>query len=507
MVGRRSTRIRRTAKAIDRWDLAVGARIARTSFPAPIDRGLPLLTRAADRSVLWAGVSVALAATGKSRLRRAAARGLGSIAVASLLANQVAKRTVRRRRPLLEHIPIARIAHRVPISNSFPSGHSASAAAFAVGVAVEAPELAVPIGALAGAVAFSRIFTGVHFASDVFVGAAIGATVAGVGAAVVPAHHSQPARPADEPKRPQPPRPTGRGLVAVINCRSHDGGPSLVEQLREALPHAEFVELPAESGSDELDEALRAAAKRAEVLGAAGGDGTINAAAAAAMAADLPLLVIPAGTFDHFAKDLDLDEVADAIEAVRTGRAVRVDVGEADGRPFLNTASLGSYPEFVRIRQRLEQRLGKPVAAAVAMVVVLRRCPPLVAEIDGVSRRLLLVFIGNGDYRPRGFVPRWRRRLSTGRLDVRLVDSSRPGSPWRLVAGALTGDLYRSSRYIEALRDRVSVKLTGETGFLARDGEIEQAPSEVSFGIRRQALTVYRGDPRADSAGGARPRR
>ncbi len=194
MAARRSSRIRRTAKAIDRLDLAIGARIARTSFPAPIDRGLPLLTRAADRSVLWAGVSAALAATGQTRLRRAAARGLGSIALSSLLANQVGKRTLRRQRPLLEHVPVERIAHHVPISNSFPSGHSASAAAFAVGVAVEAPELAVPIGALAAAVAFSRVYTGMHFASDVLVGAAIGATVAGVGAAVVPAHYAQPAR-------------------------------------------------------------------------------------------------------------------------------------------------------------------------------------------------------------------------------------------------------------------------------------------------------------------------
>ena len=490
MARRRAGRVRRAAQAVDRWDLAVGRRIARTPFPAPVDRGLPLLTRAADHSKLWLAISAALAGTGDPGLRRSAMRGLGSVAVASLLVNQAGKRVLRRRRPLIEHVPAARVAHRVPVSNSFPSGHSASAAAFAVGAIVESPRLAVPLGALAGAVAFSRVYTGVHFASDVLAGSALGAAVAGIGAVAVPARHPEPVRPGSEPPRPQDPRPTGRGLVAVVNSRSRSTGPSLVEQLQEALPHAEFVEI---TDDTELGDALRKAADRAEVLGAAGGDGTINAAAEAAMAADRPLLVIPAGTFDHFAKDLEVNDVADAVDALREGRAVRVDVGDADGKPFLNTASLGSYPEFVKVRERLEQRLGKPLAAAVAMVTVLRRCPPLVAEVDGVTRQLLLVFIGNGDYRPRGFVPRWRRRLDAGRLDVRLVDSARRGSTLRLVAGALTGDLYKSSRYVEVRRASLSVKLTGDTGFLARDGEVEQAPSAVTFSVRRQALTVYHG--------------
>jgi diacylglycerol kinase family enzyme len=279
-------------------------------------------------------------------------------------------------------------------------------------------------------------------------------------------------------------------VVAVINPQSgRDGGERVIAQLAAALPDADVVEV----GSDEeVADALLSAAGRAEVLAVIGGDGTINAAAQAAMSADVPLLVIPAGTFNLFAADVELCTVDDAIDAVRAGRAVRIDVGEADGKPFLNTASLGSYPEFVTACERWQDRLGKPLAAAVAMMSVLRTFPPLAAEVDGVPRRLVLLFVGNGDYEPRGFIPRWRRRLDSGRLDVRLVDTARGGYTWRLLAGALTANLYKSDSYVEVRCPELHVKIAGDSGHLARDGEVEAAPAEVMFSVRRQALSVFR---------------
>ena len=489
---------RRPFETVSRWDVMVSARISATKLPPALEKGLPLLTNAADKSKLWMAVSAALASSGNTRARRAAVRGLGSIAVASLLANQVGKRAVPRRRPLLRDVPTARIARHIPTSSSFPSGHSASAAAFAVAVGKEFPELAVPIGALAGAVCFSRIFTGVHFTSDVLVGAALGATVAGIGIATVPAHHREPVRINTAPENPQPPRPDGRGLVAVVSLHAGGGGNSgVAEAFKEVLPAAEVVEL---SEDDDVLEAMRSAASRAEVLGVVGGDGTVNAAATAALEADVPLLVVPAGTFNHFAKDIDLNEVEDAVDALASGRAVRIDVGDVDGKIFLNTASLGSYPEFVRLRERWEHRLGKPIAAAIAITKVLRNCPPLAAEVDGVQRRLVMIFVGNGGYSPRGFVPRWRARLDSGELDVRLVDSALPGSRWRLLLGALTGDMYRSSRYVETRKPKLSVTISGPPGYLARDGEVTDAPSKVTFSVRRGALTVYRGASTAPAA-------
>jgi diacylglycerol kinase family enzyme len=127
-----------------------------------------------------------------------------------------------------------------------------------------------------------------------------------------------------------------------------------------------------------------------------------------------------------------------------------------------------------------------------AMVAVLRTCPPLDAVVDGVPRRLALLFVGNGSYGPRGFVPRWRPALDSGRLDVRFADTSRRFSWLGLVLASVTGDLYRTSSYVEASPEVLDVK-TNDSTKLSRDGEVSDAPSAVNFSVRRQALTVYCG--------------
>ena len=135
------------------------------------DRVLVGVTRAANYSGLWLGSALALAALGGPRGRRAAARGLGAIAVAAVVANGPLKLTVRRRRPAHGGLP-ALIG--MPRSTSFPSGHSAAAFAFATGVATELPALAPALLPLAAAVAYSRVHTGVHYPSDVAAGIALG---------------------------------------------------------------------------------------------------------------------------------------------------------------------------------------------------------------------------------------------------------------------------------------------------------------------------------------------
>jgi len=161
------------ARMAARADLALFQRVAGAHNPV-LDQAMPALSRAADWSRLWLGVAALLALSGRPAWRRAAARGLASVALASTSANGLAKLSVRRVRPPLAAVPLARRAHRAPVTTSFPSGHSASAAAFTVGVALEAPELAVPVGAIAAGVAVSRVWTGAHYPGDVAAGIALG---------------------------------------------------------------------------------------------------------------------------------------------------------------------------------------------------------------------------------------------------------------------------------------------------------------------------------------------
>jgi membrane-associated phospholipid phosphatase len=161
---------------LNRWDNRL-FRAAARSDPTLL-RFLPRLSRAADFARLWILIATALTAWGGRSGQRAALRGLGSLAVTSILVNLFLKPLFRRTRPPLSHVPALRQLKRQPRSASLPSGHAASAAAFSTGVALELPALAPLIVALAAAVAYSRIYTGVHYPSDVAAGAAVGTSVA-----------------------------------------------------------------------------------------------------------------------------------------------------------------------------------------------------------------------------------------------------------------------------------------------------------------------------------------
>ncbi len=168
--------IKTLRRATVRLDQELFERAARTRSPL-LDSVLPALGRAADHSVLWMAVAAGLALAGGPRGRRAALTGLIAVAVTSAIANQPAKRSFGRRRPGLDAVPPGRRVRRVPTSTSFPSGHAASAAAFATAVATTAPAAAVPVGALMLGVAYSRVLTGVHYPADVVAGALLGAGV------------------------------------------------------------------------------------------------------------------------------------------------------------------------------------------------------------------------------------------------------------------------------------------------------------------------------------------
>jgi membrane-associated phospholipid phosphatase len=133
------------------------------------DRGLVRITEAANYSQVWLTIAGGLALLGGARGRRAAGRGAIAVAIAAVVANGPAKMLVPRRRPSAHPTLID-----LPGSSSFPSGHSATAFAFATGASLQAPVLAAVLVPLAASVAYSRVHTGVHYPSDVIAGVSIG---------------------------------------------------------------------------------------------------------------------------------------------------------------------------------------------------------------------------------------------------------------------------------------------------------------------------------------------
>jgi diacylglycerol kinase family enzyme/membrane-associated phospholipid phosphatase len=490
--------VRRLVPApIRRADLWAFRAVARARLPV-VGPALPWLSRAADHSGLWAGTAVLLAVAGGRFGRRAGLRGMIAVVLTSGVTNLPAKFLAGRTRPDPAIVPEVRRLARMPSSTSFPSGHAASATAFATAVSLERPELRVPIGTLAAAVAVSRIYTGVHYPGDVLVGSAIGFAVARWTVGWWPLADRTPAvgggldgGPADSRRYVDP---DGTGLIVVANVGAGNRLADAPErELRRGLPGARIEE--AEPGED-LPRTLRRAAASARVLGVAGGDGSASAAAEIAAESGLPLLVIPAGTLNHLSRDLGIETIVDAVEAVRRGRVVRMDLGEVDGRGFVNAASIGAYPHLVDDRENLEGRIGKWPAAMWSLLRILVTQRPVALDVDGHPRRVWFMFVGNGQFTADGLAPTRRRRLDDGCLDVRLIDAEGPRSRARLLGAVVTGRLRHSSARHRWTADRLEVSSTEGGLRLAADGETWSGPGSVTFRIRAGALLVLQ-PPRA----------
>ncbi|MFC4604517.1 bifunctional phosphatase PAP2/diacylglycerol kinase family protein [Rhodococcus kronopolitis] len=457
------------------------------------DSGLRVASRAADHGLLWFAVGTAAFAVG-GRTRRAGVRGVLALAGASALTNAVLKPVFPRRRPPPEHVAPGRRPRRTPTSSSFPSGHAASAAAFVTGVALESPAAAALLAPVGAAVAYSRVHIGVHWPTDVLAGAAIGAAVA------VGTRRWWAVR-ADEPATlggvvSAPALPDGSGLLILVNPGSGDADEDPSDRLRRLFPAATLLRAdPDGDVGAQLEAAVERSAPRA--LGVCGGDGTVVTAVGVALCHDLALAVFPGGTLNHFARDVGVEDLESTRDAVTAGTAVRVDVGEVrrDGNPatiFVNTASLGGYPDAVRLRERWEPRLGKWPAAAAAMGRVLARARPIAAEVDGTPTSIWMLFVGNGRYAPSDQVPLSRPDLNEGTLDVRYLRADRRHSRARLLWATLTGTLSASPTYAHTDATAVTVRLRSEPVSLATDGEVIGRGREFRFTSRPAALRLYR---------------
>jgi len=164
-------------------DMRLYAAVASTRTPT-LDAGIRHLSVAADHSKISLTIA-GLLALRAGRTRRAAVLGCAAVALASAAANLVGKQVVRRARPDRDAAYVAPGRHvPMPKSASFPSGHTASAVAFATAVGTALPATAVPLGVLACMVGYSRVHTGVHYPGDVAAGALLGLASAALVSAV-----------------------------------------------------------------------------------------------------------------------------------------------------------------------------------------------------------------------------------------------------------------------------------------------------------------------------------
>jgi diacylglycerol kinase family enzyme len=217
----------------------------------------------------------------------------------------------------------------------------------------------------------------------------------------------------------------------LVNPRSGKHGPTADELAAAAGERGIEVHLLRE-GEDPYE---LAAGSGAEIIGVAGGDGSLAPVAAAAVEARAAFVCIPFGTRNHFARDVGLDrnDPLGALEAFDTGRERRIDVGSVGDRLFLNNVSLGVYAGLVHRRER-HRRRGEALARLRALTVVARDRHLLRARVNGedVTARVLLV--GNNRYEVELFTVGVRDRLDEGVLQLRAAPGLLP-TAWEERAG------------------------------------------------------------------------
>ena len=291
-----------------------------------------------------------------------------------------------------------------------------------------------------------------------------------------------------------------RRITIILNASAGSATRSdLPEFLVDAFGAAGFDAHIAEVQSTaEMTAAIDAACKaRPEVIVAAGGDGTISAVAQAVINAGLTLGVLPVGTLNHFAKDLGIPlTVEAAVQTICAGHTVAVDVGEVDGRIFLNNSSLGLYPRIVRHRDGQQRKYGRSkwLALLIASLTVLSIMPLFTFRIridrQEETCRTSLILIGNNDYVMEGWHFGEHKRLDAGHLSLHVPHArGRLGLLW-FALRALIGGLREDSGFdVRAARD-IIIDSSHPHMQVAVDGEVTVMPTPLTYRIRPGALRV-----------------
>ena len=251
------------------------------------------------------------------------------------------------------------------------------------------------------------------------------------------------------------------------------------------------------SGTEIFEAARHAARQKPRAVVAGGGDGTINTVASILVGSNIALGVLPLGTLNHFAKDLSIPlELEAATHNIIAGHAIQIDVGEVNGRIFLNNSSLGLYPTMVIHRQKQQERLGrrKWPAFVWATLTMLRRYPFMNVRLstndEEFIRRTPFVFIGNNEYQMDGFNIGVRGCLDAGQLSVYVPHRTGRLGLLRLALRALFGRLREAKDFDALCTQSISIETHRKRLHVAIDGEVTSMDTPLQYRVRPGALRV-----------------
>jgi len=289
-------------------------------------------------------------------------------------------------------------------------------------------------------------------------------------------------------------------VLVVLNARSGTGcGPGQVQELAALFAAAGLdAELVLAHGGDAMFAAIdRARAEGVSLVVAGGGDGTQSAVASRLAGTDLVQGVLPMGTLNHFAKDLGIPlKLPDAVRTLAEGRMEQVDVGEVNGRVFINNSSLGLYPEIVRERELQQMHLGKSKwrALASATLHATARHTGMAVRVDAEGeqqvRRTSFVFIGNNRYTLEGLSIGGRASLQDGELVLYLGRRRGRLALVELALRALFKRLRQEQDFELLAGPAFAIDMSAARVRVATDGEVFMMETPLRYRVRPRALRV-----------------
>jgi YegS/Rv2252/BmrU family lipid kinase len=234
-----------------------------------------------------------------------------------------------------------------------------------------------------------------------------------------------------------------------------------------------------------------------KIIIAAGGDGTIRSAAEIAIRENLTFGILPLGTLNHFAKDLNIPiDISESIEVIKRKNTITVDAAKANGKIFLNNTSIGLYPKVVKHREAQMEALGrnKWKAMLFALVSMFKRFPLFKIEltVNGkiLNRTSPVIFIGNNKYEMDLFRLGTRRSIQKGKLSLYIVNCKTRVRFIFLLLNILFNRL-KADEDFESYETRSLKIFTGRKKIQAAlDGEVIKFDNSIEFEILPAALNV-----------------
>ena len=290
-------------------------------------------------------------------------------------------------------------------------------------------------------------------------------------------------------------------MAVVLNCSSHSHRAARQRERVAELLHASGLEadvMCAENGRRVAELAKRAVRQHYRTIVAGGGDGTMSAVAAAVVGTEKTMGVLPLGTINHFAKYLGIPtDLEGAVRTLGEGQPARIDVGEVNGRVFVNNSTLGIYPHIVHHREQLRERhgLNKWLAFAVAVATGLRRHELLRLRLMTDDLDIVLitpfVFVANSDFKLGAIGLGPEGPLGPGELGVCVAQTQSRLEMAGLIASAAAGRIEKAERFRIMRTRQLWVETASRRLHVAADGEIFKLHAPLRYRSRPVALSVF----------------